>query len=219
MSDDRYIGVPVRSIMLGTSLTAVSTGSAALDRQPEEPLEAWLRRNMREYPVTLDLPPELLNEISKIVTHWALAEWIQLGILAMLIGMKRRDARVLYGTRMGNAARKIMQLLEYRQTAVSTDLEALSKDLTACEEARNLVGHGVWMLDPETNSFCIENPSGEWREQGTKSITRRKYPQAFHPDPAWFAATLADIKAVTRSLQRLHEEIEAQLSTSPQKSE
>ena len=95
----------------------------------------------------------------------------------------------------------------------------LAKQLTESEQARNLVGHGVWMIDPETNELCIENPAGEWNPPKEPAISRRKYPQAFRPTQAWLVQTLDGIKACIRDLQDLDLEIEASFPASTRKSE
>lgn len=217
MTDEFHMGPTTN--FLGTMVTAVSTGHGHSPRQPEETFEQWLQKNAREFPVALQLPPDLSVWISKIVTYWAVAEWIQLGTLAILLRIERKEARVMFGARIGNAVSKIRQLIDMRNIKVSIDLDELSQSLTECERARNLLGHGVWMIDSITLTFCIENPSGEWIEKKEASVSKRKYPQAFHPTKTWFAATLKDIETAILELQRLDGEIAAALTASSGKRE
>lgn len=202
MSDGyKYPGSVPDSFVLGTSLTAVSTGNYA--PQPEESFEQWLSKNVREFPVTLELDTELYSWIAKIVTYWAVAEWIQLGTLATLLKIDRNEARIMFGARIGNSLSKIKQLIDIRDLSIPIDLDALSNTLTECEKARNLVAHGVWIFDPDTHEYCIENPSGEWTPPKERPISKRKYPQAFPVSIVWFTCTFADIKTSIRELQRL----------------
>jgi len=204
----------------GTGVSAVSTGSGLISRKPEETFEQWLKKNVREYPVTLDLSDAFSLWITKIVTYWAVAEWFQLRILSRLTKMEIKDFRILLGApRVGGAPSKITQLIKSKDIEVTVKLEELTAMLNECEKARNLLGHGVWLIDPVTGEMCIENPSGEWRERKQDPISRRKYPQAFHPTFAWFEKTLSDIKSAILALQKLDLEIEAVLSALPQKSE
>lgn len=193
--------------ILGTNVTAVSTGSSFTPPQANETFEQRLERNLRDFDVTLDLPQEIHLWIASIVTYWAVVEWIQLGTLADLLGIERGAARVMFGSRIGNSAPKIRQLLEIKNITVSTDMANLAKMLTESEGARNLVGHGVWVIDPQTNELCVENPSGEWVPEKESRVSRRKYPQAFLPTQEWLAKTLDDIKTCIRELQDLDIEI------------
>lgn len=211
---DKFIPFP-----LGTSVTAVSTGDGLIPRQPKETFDQWLKKNVREYPLTLELPDAFLAGIAKTVTHWAVVEWIQLGTLSRLLKMERTELRVVLGApRVSNAASKITELVKSRDITVTVNMVDLTTKLRECEIARNLLGHGVWLVDPVTSELCVENPSGEWMESREQSISRRKYPQAFHPTVPWFEKTLSDIKALIQSLQKLDLEIAAALQTSPQKS-
>lgn len=202
--------------VLGTGATAVSTGN--FSPLPDETFEQWLRRNMKEYPLTLDLPEQLWRWTALVITYWSVAEWIQLGTLAKLLGMTRKEARVMWGARIANMTGKIRDVLATKEVSVATDLEALSKTLIECEKRRNLLGHGVWLVDPEDSVLCIENPSGEWTPPNEKRITRRKFPQAFHATEPWFVETFADIKTSIQCLQQLDREIEQALSASTGKS-
>jgi hypothetical protein len=185
----------------------------------EETFEQWPRNNAREFPVTLDIPVAFFEGITNIVTHWAVAEWIQLGTLARLLGIERSEARVMFGARIGNSAGKIKQLLDMKGiTARSVDFTELGKALGENEANRNLVAHGVWMVDPLNGEYCIENPSQQWTAPKEQSVIRRRYPQAFYPTSAWFVTILADIKSVIRQLQSLDQEIDRALAPSPQES-
>lgn len=65
--------------ILGTNVTATSTGVANYPREPEETFEQWLKRNVREFPVTLDLTSDVLAWVSRIVTYCIenpAGEWI-----------------------------------------------------------------------------------------------------------------------------------------------
>lgn len=115
------------------------------------------------------------------------------------------------------ARSKIGQLIDMKNINTSFNLSALSNTLTECEKARNLLGHGVWMVDPITGAYCIENPSGEWKLPKEDPVSRRKYPQAFYPTVTWLTQTFADIKTAIRELQRLDREIDTALSASTQK--
>jgi hypothetical protein len=201
--------------ILGTAVTAVSTGHFV--KVPEETFEQWLRRNLREYSVTLDLPPEVLSWTAQIVTYWSVAEWIQLGTLARLLKMERKEARVMFGSRIGNCAGKIKELLLSKDIPVQMDMSALAATLTECEKRRNLLGHGVWLIDPMTLELCVENPAGEWTPPKEPTISKRKFPQAFHPTLPWFIETLADVKTAIRELQSLDRQIDAALVVSPGK--
>jgi len=212
---DKFTPYGQNQFALGTNVTAVSTGTYS--PLPEETFGQWLQRNVREYPVTLDLPPEVLSWTAQIVTYWSVAEWIQLGTLSRLLKMERKEARIMFGTRIGNCAGKIKEVLASKDIKVNVDMADLAATLTECEKRRNLLGHGVWLVDPQTGELCVENPAGEWTPPKEPTISRRKYPQAFHPTLVWFIETLSDIKTSILFLQQLDREIDAALLASPQK--
>ena len=202
----------------GTGVTAVSTGNGLIPRQAEETFDQWLKKNVREYPLTLEVPTDFLSGIAKIVIYWATLEWIQQGTLCRLLNMERKVLQNILGApRVSNAASKISSLVDSMDIAVTVNMLELTTKLGECEMARNLLGHGVWLTDPVTNQLCIENPSGQWKESHENPISRRKYPQVFHPTAAWFEQILSDIKASIRLLQKLDLEIETALLTSPHK--
>lgn len=212
---DRFTPAGSDPFLLSTAATAVSTGT--YKPLPQETFEQWLRRNVRDYPVTLDLPQEVLTWTAQIMTYWSVAEWIQLGTLARLLKMDRKEARVMFGSRIGNCAGKIRELLVSKDIPIQMDRCALAGTLTECEKRRNLLGHGIWLVDPETGELCVENPAGEWTPPKEPTISKRKFPQAFHPTIPWFVETLADIKTVICELQKLDAEIDAALAAPPQK--
>lgn len=211
----KYTPAGNNPFVLGTSVTAVSTGT--YNPLPQETFGQWLQRNVREYPVTLDLPEDVLKWTAQVITYWSVAEWIQLGTLARLLKMERKEARVMFGARIGNCSGKLRELLASKDIAVNINISDLAATLTECEKRRNLLGHGVWLIDPVTSELCVENPSGEWTPPKEPTISRRKYPQAFHPTISWFVETLTDIKTAIQQLQRLDREIDAALAASPQK--
>lgn len=216
---DKFTPLETITFPSGTGVTAVSTGDGLIPRQPEETFEQWLKKNVREYPLTLDLSDDFLVRIAKIVIYWATVEWIQQGTLCRLLKMDRKLLRIVLGApRVSNIASKITNLVTSMDLAITVNMEELTTKLGGCETARNLLGHGVWLIDPVTKKPCIENPSGQWIEARENSISRRKYPQVVHPTVAWFEQTLSDIKALIRSLQKLDREIEAALLASPHKS-
>ena len=107
--------------------------------------------------------------------------------------------------------------MELNDVPLPDDFESLSKLLTTCETARNLVGHGVWLNN--NNELCVQNPSGEWVSENEAKVSRRKYPQAFFPDEAWLSQTLADIKTAIHRLEQLGQHLEASLPPLPKKGE
>lgn len=111
----------------------------------------------------------------------------------------------------------IKELIATKGLSVAVDLERLVQTLSECEKRRNLLAHGVWLIDPVTGELCVENPAGEWTPPKEPKISRRKYPQAFHPTLPWFAETLADIKTAIQLLQALDAEIDAALRAAPEK--
>lgn len=177
--------------------------------------EEWVKANVKEYPVTLDIGPELQQWIGKIVSYWALAEWIQAGTLTRLLNTGRKEGRVMFGVRLGNCSSRIKQLMEIKDIPIPADLDTLSKTLTECEEARNLLGHGVWLKDPETGEICVQNPAGEWKADRQALASRRKYPEAFSVDGIWLTQTLEKIKGAVLELQKLDTHINTHLSQKP----
>jgi hypothetical protein len=201
---------------LGTSATA--TGSGIIAKWPSEiPFEYWLKTNIREFDVTLNLPKELHIWIGKITTYWAIAEWIQAGTLARLLNIGRKEARVMFGDRIGNCISKIKQNMEIKDIPLPDNFSTLSKTLNECELSRNLLGHGVWMVDPDTNELCVQNPSGEWLQQLPR-ISKRKYPEAVYPDEQWLSSALDKIKKGIRDVQELDRLLDSALPPSPRKS-
>lgn len=199
------------------SATAVPQVSMSAVFAPGEPFEYWLKANLREFPVTLDLPESLRLWIARIVTHWAVAEWLQAGILARVLRLSRKEARVMFGDRIGNCTSKIKQALEMKDCGVPASLEGLSELLTKCERARNLMAHGVWMHDPGTGEVCVQNPAGEWTVPKQPAVSKRKYPEAFFPTEAWLTKVLQDIETAIKNLQSLDQDIACRLDALPGK--
>lgn len=208
----KFIPPEQSGMQLGTAATAVSP--VGFDKYPA-PFEDWLKENVRGYPVTLDLPPVILVQVGTIVTYWALVEWIQAGTVARLLGISRKEARVMFGPRIGNSTSKIKQLMEIKSIQVPEELEKLSALLNKCETARNLVGHCVWMQDETTRELCLQNPSGEWTPPKQPKVSKRKYPEAFYPDQAWFSGVLEEIKKAIWELQALDRILDSRLPPSP----
>ena len=211
---NKFTPSPANEFVLSTSASASAVSVPAM---PELSFEAWLSMSMKEYPVTLDLPSDLLPWIGKIVSYWALAEWIQAGTIAKLLNIGRKEGRVMFGARIGNSLSKIKQLMEIKEIPLPADLSDASMLLSRCDEARNLLGHGVWMLDPESGDMCVQNASGQWK-QAQPPVSKRKYPEAFFPTNPWFEETLEEVKSAIRWLQALDGHIDTALATSPEKS-
>lgn len=197
---------------LGTSATATAVRGNVFDNKTN--FEDLLRSNTRELAVTLTLPNELLAWIGKIATHWAFAEWIQSGTLARLLNIGRKEARVMFGDRIGNCMSKIKQNMEIKNIPIPNNFPDLSKSLTECELARNLLCHGVWMVNPETKEICVQNPSGKW-EQQRQPISKRKYPEAFYPNNEWLQSTLNKIEQSISDVQALDRMLDSVLPPYP----
>ncbi len=196
--------------MVDRIITSTSATAVGMSGPVNIKIEDWLAQNVKEFPVTLDIPQQVSEWISKIVTHWAFAEWVQAGTLCNLLGIERKEGRVMFGARIGNSASKINQLLQMHEFSVATNMSDLSAMLKRCEEYRNLVGHGVWMIDPETSELCVQNPAGEWRQPNQDSVSKRKYPEAVYITEGWFSSVLNEIKNAISALQNLDREIDAQ---------
>lgn len=206
----------VEMLNLSPVFASASAVTSAAIYVPGEPFEYWLRANMRQFPVTLDLPDALRAWIGRIVSHWALAEWLQSGTVARLMGISRKEARVVLGDRIGNCASKIKQLMEMKGLALPDDLSDLAGLLTKCENARNLLSHGVWMLDPGIKALCVQNPSGEWINKVQGNVSKRKYPEAFVPTHEWLESTLKDMQRAIRRIEEIDKGVAEKLGPSPQ---
>jgi hypothetical protein len=144
---DKFTPLETITFPAGTGVTAVSTGDGLIPRQPEETFEQWLKKNVREYPLTLELPDGFLASIARIVTYWATAEWIQQGTLSRLLKMDKKELRVILGApRVSGSASKITELVKSMDIAVTVNMLELTTKLRECESARNLLGHGVWLI-------------------------------------------------------------------------
>jgi hypothetical protein len=188
------------TLMFPTGLEMLPTG-----------LEDWLKANARAYLMTLELPSDVLEWIGKIVSYWAFAEWTQVATLARLLGISLKEARVMFGPRIGNAISKIRQLMEMKNIPLPPDFDDLLRQLSKCEEARNLLGHGVWMRDG--TEVCVQNTAGVWVAP-KQTVSRRKYPEAVYPDALWFSERLTEIETATIGLQALGRYIDAALPPS-----
>ena len=103
---------------LSTSASAASMPVIAT-WPSKQPFESWLKANMRTLPVTLALPDDLQKWIGRITSYWALAEWIQSGTLARLLNIGRKEARVMFGDRIGNCVSKIKQNMEIKDNTIA----------------------------------------------------------------------------------------------------
>lgn len=168
--------------------------------------------DMETFPPTLDLPPDHLEMIGKIVVHWAYEEWFLAGLIDSIIGIGRKEGRIVFaGGRVPDAVTKIRQLCEVRGLNVSSALlEQVAKAVRAADGSRNLVGHAVWAKDHE-GALLAQDPSGEWKIEGEKSVSKRRYPEGVLVDLDVLTAKFNDVLRAIELTKQLGEELSKQL--------
>jgi len=55
----------------------------------------------------------------------------------------------------------------------------------------------------DCTELCVQNISGEWSAPKQPKVSRRKYPEPFYPDQAWFLDRFGEIKMAIERLQAL----------------
>lgn len=199
--------------LLDTSATATGSVRISMPLAPRVRLEDVLYAHIKEHPVTLDLPPEYFGWISKIITFWSLGEWMLLGTLGELTGLDRKAGRVVFGTRLGDTISKIKQMMDLKQIEIPAGWNMFSEEVKECEQARNLIAHGVWMKDKDTGELCIQNPSGEWvaknADNRTVKASKRNFPEAVYIDAQWFKDTFDKVVDTLGHIQFLDQVIAA----------
>lgn len=128
------------------------------------------------------------------------------GTVCVLMNIDRKKGRVILGTRIGDSASKVKQLMEMESIDLPTQWADIREQISYCETAKNLLVHGVWMIDD--GLLCVQDPSGEWKG-GPPAISKRKYPEAFYPTREWFADLNEKMRHVIGDLQRLDQHIAA----------
>lgn len=168
----------------------------------------WLAANMETFPATLDLPPEYLEIIGKIVVHWAYEEWFLAGIINTIIGIDRKEGRVLFvGGRVPDAVTKIRQLCEIRDFKIPEALLAdVATAVRAADASRNLVSHAVWVKDGE--ALLAQDPSGEWKIEGrTMDMSKRRYPEGVPVDLDVLNDKFSDVLHAIELTKQLEQQI------------
>lgn len=191
------------SISLTTATTATITLSYA-DFKSMPEFEKAIRESTKEYPVTLDLDKELLGWISRIITSWAVAEWIQQECLVKLLGLDRKIFRALFKNNPDYIS-KISDVLQMRELEIPkfSNVKNLQTEINECAKRRNLIGHGIWINDEEAKRMCVIDTSGTWKFSNNEHVSKRKYPEAFYPEDTWFTETFVKIKFIIEALGEL----------------
>jgi hypothetical protein len=199
MAKDDYV--------LSTSASAMPAIATANDL-------ATLISKIELHPVTIKLPSSYLEGIGKIVTQWALQEWMLAGIICLLLDIDRKEARIAVGSpRAVDTLRRIKQLCAVKQIIVPSVLPTPAP-LERGEKTRDLVGHGIWLYDDETKRISIQNTSGEWNF-GPKQepVSKRLYPEAKPIDGSWFEEELSNIQSTIEATDKAYQELEFWFAT------
>ena len=185
------------SIYVGTSASA----STVFDSEPfitRTVAASHIQNKMKQHPVTLDIPEKYLTWIGRIITHWAFAEWVAVGICCLIYGKSRKEGRILFTGRTKDIFKKIKdKLILERIDLVISDVQSL---YTECEGYRDLLGHGIWLNDSDSNLLCIQETSGEWELD--RSVSKRFFPKSTPIDELWFQKVSERISLAVSEAQK-----------------
>ena len=127
---------------MANSVTAVSTPVLILSKLPS-----------RTHPATIELPPEILQGIGKVVVLWAYEEWLLTGVACKLMGIGRKQGRRLMNGRAEDARKNIRRTLKHRKMKAPKSLSKVERQVSYLGENRNRVGHGVWAKHTDTGQL------------------------------------------------------------------
>ena len=189
---------------------AIETSASAMPSiQTDLRNAAFVRENVQDHPVVV--PTGYYKEIGELIVLWAMQEWMLAGCLCKLLAIDRKQGRIAIGSpRVEECVKRIRQLLEVKDLTVQTDLSDLKRRLKEGEQARDLIGHGVWIVPDGTNQLCVQDTSGSWDlDQTQETVSRRLYPEGRAIGQEWFSEKRNLIMRTIQDTDTLYREIEA----------
>jgi hypothetical protein len=115
----------------------------------------------REVPVVRDLPPNLMQEIGRVIFFHSYVEWrLDLIIYDILRVTKVLNSLISKDIRAIDQFDIICDLISLRNDKTGVDLMNLRKSLLLASTQRDLLAHGTWVKDPKTNAFVLHLRGG-----------------------------------------------------------
>jgi hypothetical protein len=117
----------------------------------------------REVPVVLDLPPNLMGEIGRVIVFHAYVEWrLSLIVHEFLHLTKVLGRLVARDARATDQFDLICDLLSLKDVKTDVDLIRLRKSLVSVTTQRDLLAHGTWTRAPQTKAVFLRLAKGSW---------------------------------------------------------
>jgi hypothetical protein len=135
---------------------------------------------MKVFPTTIDLPKSYMEGIGRICVNWAFQERQLANITYGILGINPKQGRVsVRSPRASENLLMIQQLLDLENIKVeSIDISKLVKSLQDLERLRDMVAHGVWLLNPQDKQLLLQSLSGNWKpDPKAAKVARRIKPE------------------------------------------
>ena len=169
------------------------------------------------------LPASFNEGIGKVIVSYALLEHVLGSIVHFMLDVSHKEGRLaVRQPRAKDRFIMIRDLMELNDLTSALDLANLQTRIPECQSRRDHIGHGVWVLDAETNSrILLRVTSGTWQpDPGMRGKVKRMLkPQAVPYVPQDFDELKRFIESTTALVDHLAREIGAALGPSRRKYE
>ena len=167
------------------------------------------------FPVLIDLPPNILEGIGKIITAHALLENCIAETLFDLVKIDYPEGRVAFGYRAASSQFDIIRrLIDLHGIDVPFDLTAMDRNIEAACTARDQFAHGIWIERSGIPALRLTKGSYQTQE-GHRS--RATLPQGALVSPDTYEKQRQVTLAIVVAVQELQKAIRAALQALPNK--
>jgi hypothetical protein len=159
-------------------------------------------------PALYDLPEDFIQEIGRIVVHWAFLEHYVQRIVWLLLKVDAKRGRV--AVRDADMERRIDMIADLASIE-GAKLETLDSFKSKAKETagdRNLVVHGLWMKDDD-GTWSVQDTRGSHPKDVTGLLSRKRSiePGSVVMDTERLRGITAEIERLIASAKSLQEEV------------
>lgn len=165
-------------------------------------------------PIIVDLPPDIAVSIGQIMAVWSFHDWKLQQIIYKLLDIDPKKGRVAAGQPRGaEVTKRIEELLMLHN--INIDLAPIRKNISTLEQQRDMLGHGVWLRNPENGDIYVQRTSGKWQPPGEiDGTSRRIKPEAVKIDVAYLEDQREKMKAQAALAETLFNQVVLSLQAS-----
>lgn len=172
------------------------------------------------YPVRKKLPVRYNTEIGRIITRWALAEFVLREVAYLLLGLGPKEGRIaVREPRVDDYLTMILDLMLIYKIKTSAKTTSLRNLLRECESIRDRLAHGIWLKHEGSKLPVIQEVKGKYPPApGAKSVKARIAPRASVIPIETLIQCTRNIKHCIAQIYKLKHEITLQQTTRPEES-